>query len=200
MTDTDAALEFIRKTFRETASHAAANAEDRVLQETLAKVAARCVETYRAGGRLITCGNGGSICDATHLAEELTGRYRDDRKALSAIPLNDPGHLTCAANDYGYEQVFARGVEAHARPGDVVIGFTTSGNSPNVLAAFRAARAAGAAAVGFLGKGGGAARGLCDHALVVGGATADRIQEQHIQLVHMLIELIERDLFPENYA
>lgn len=192
-------VDFVRTTFQETAQLAAANAEDAVLHQTMAAVVDACVAALEGGGRLISFGNGGSMCDAAHLAEELTGRYRKDRRPLAALCLNDAGHITCTANDYGFEEIFARGVTAHARKGDVVLAFTTSGNSGNVLRALEAAGEAGAVKVGFLGKGGGKARPLCDQAFVVGGATADRIQEQHIQLVHMLIELIERRLVPENY-
>lgn len=192
--------ELARDTFRQARDLAAANAEDAGLHRALADIGRRCAETLRAGGRLISFGNGGSMCDASHFAEELTGRYRKDRRPLAAMCLNDAGHITCSANDFGYESIFARGVEAHARPGDVVLAFSTSGNSGNVLQALEAGRKAGAHTVGFLGKGGGKARPLCDLALIVGGQTADRIQEQHIQLVHTLIEMIERQLVPENYA
>lgn len=154
----------------------------------------------RAGGRLLSCGNGGSMCDAMHFAEELSGRFRDDRPALSALALSDPGHLTCVANDYGFEQVFARGVQAHGRTGDVLLGFTTSGRSPNVLAAAREARARGMKVFGLLGKGGGPALELCDRAVVVPSSSTDRIQEIHIKVVHILIEGVERELFPDNYA
>lgn len=154
----------------------------------------------RSGGRLLSCGNGGSMCDAMHFAEELSGRFRDDRAALSALALSDPGHLSCVANDYGYEQVFARGVQAHGRQGDVLLGITTSGHSPNVLAAAREAHARGMKVFGLLGKGGGPALALCDEAIVVPSASTDRIQEIHIKVIHILIEGIERELFPANYA
>ena len=163
-------------------------------------MAAEMAGVLRAGGRLLSCGNGGSLCDASHFAEELSGRYRDDRPALSALALTDAGHMSCVANDYGYEQVFARGVEAQGREGDVLVGFTTSGNSPNVLAAMRVARERGLRVFGLLGKGGGEALGLCDRSIVVPATDTGRIQEIHIKVVHALIELIERDLYPENYA
>ncbi len=189
----------VRQGFAEARDLAAANADDESLQAALVGVAEAAAGALRAGGRVIAFGNGGSMCDASHFAEELTGRYRKDRPPIAAMALNDPGHLSCTANDYGFEHVFARGVTAHARPGDLVLALSTSGNSQNVLLALEAARTAGAVTVGFLGKGGGKARALCDHALVVSGGTADRIQEQHIQLVHMLVELIERQLHPELY-
>jgi D-sedoheptulose 7-phosphate isomerase len=166
---------------------------------TIEAMAGEMASALRSGGRLISCGNGGSLCDAMHFAEELSGRYRDDRPALSALSLSDAGHLSCVANDYGYDRVFARGVEAQGRAGDVLVGFSTSGNSPNVLAAMRAARERGLRVFGLLGKGGGKAVGLCDRHLVVPATDTGRIQEVHIKVVHALIELVERELFPGNY-
>lgn len=167
--------------------------------EVVGSMADEMAGVLREGGRLLSCGNGGSLCDASHFAEELSGRYRDDRPALSALALTDAGHMSCVANDYGYEQVFARGVEAQGRPGDILLGFTTSGNSPNVLAAMRVARERGLRVFGLLGKSGGAARELCDRSIVVPATDTGRIQEIHIKVVHALIELIERSLYPENY-
>jgi D-sedoheptulose 7-phosphate isomerase len=157
--------------------------------------------TLEAGGTLYSCGNGGSMCDAMHFAEEWTGRFRADRRALPAVSFSDPSHLTCIANDFGYDQVFARMVEALARPGDLLVVLTTSGNSPNIVAACEAARARDVRVVGLLGKGGGPVRELCDAALVVPLATtSDRIQEIHIKVLHAVIEAVERRLFPANYA
>lgn len=190
----------VQNTFQEARDLAASNAEDTALHATLVAVAEASARALESGGRIITMGNGGSMCDASHCAEELTGRYRKDRRPLAAMALNDAGHMSCVANDFGYDKIFSRGVTAHAREGDVVIGFSTSGNSPNILEALKCAKEAGAVAVGFLGKGGGKAKELCDHSLIVGGATPDRIQEQHIQIVHTLIELIERQMFPDHYA
>ena len=167
---------------------------------TVEAMAGEMVAVLRGGGRLLSCGNGGSLCDASHFAEELSGRYRDDRPALSALALTDAGHMSCVANDFGYDQVFARGVEAQGREGDILVGFTTSGNSPNVLAAMRVARDRGLRVFGLLGKGGGEARDLCDRSIVVPSADTGRIQEIHIKVVHALIELIEREMYPENYA
>lgn len=166
---------------------------------TIEAMAAEMASVLASGGRLLSCGNGGSLCDAMHFAEELSGRYRDDRPALSALALTDPGHMSCVANDYGYEQVFARAVQAQGRAGDVLLGFTTSGNSANVLAAMRAARERGMRVFGLLGKGGGEALDLCDRSIVVPARDAGRIQEVHIKVVHALIELIERELHPENH-
>ena len=165
---------------------------------TVDAMADEIATSLRAGGRLISCGNGGSMCDAMHLAEELSGRFRDDRPALDALAISDPGYLSCVANDYGYDFVFSRGIEAHGRAGDVLVGFTTSGNSPNVVAALRAARQRGLRAFGLLGKGGGEALRYCDRALVVPSRQTDRIQEIHIKVVHALIEGVERRLFPPD--
>jgi len=144
------------------------------------------------GGKLLTCGNGGSAADAMHLAEELVGRYHLERRALPAICLNaDPTAITCICNDYGYENVFSRGIEALGRKGDVLVGFTTSGNSPNVLAAFSAARAIGVTTVLLAGKSGGKARGLCDHEIIVPSDHTARIQEVHTLVLHQWLEMID---------
>ena len=174
--------------------------DDADTQATVDAMVDEIATCFEAGGRLLSCGNGGSMCDAMHLAEELSGRFRDDRPALDATAISDPGHLTCTANDYGFERVFSRAVEAHGRAGDVLVGFTTSGNSPNVLAALRAAHERGMRCFGLLGKGGGAALDLCDHAVVVPAEDTGRIQEIHIKVVHALIEGVERRMFPANYA
>ncbi len=148
--------------------------------------------SLRQGGKLLTCGNGGSAADALHLAEELVGRYRVERRALPAICLNsDVTALTCIANDYGYNAIFARQVEALGRAGDVLVGFSTSGNSANVLAAFAAAKARGVITVLLSGKDGGKARSQCDHALVVPSATTARIQEVHTLILHQWLEAID---------
>jgi len=152
------------------------------------------------GGRILSCGNGGSMCDAMHFAEELSGRFRQDRPALPAQAISDPAHLTCVANDWSFEHVFARGVEAWGRKGDVLVAFSTSGRSPNVIAAAKAARARGMTVLGLLGKDGGPLKELCSRSIVVPAQTSDRIQEIHIKVVHLTIELVERRLFPGNYA
>ena len=148
-----------------------------------------------AGGRVLTCGNGGSLCDAMHFAEEMSGRFRDDRPALAVQSMADPTHMTCVANDYGFEKVFSRGVEAWGKSGDALVVFSTSGKSPNLIAAVEAARQRRLSVVGLLGRDGGALKSACDHVIVVPGTTSDRIQEVHIKIVHLLIELIEKKLF-----
>lgn len=155
-----------------------------------------CLST---GGKIITCGNGGSFCDAAHLAEELSGRFRRNRPALAALALSDGAFLTCAANDFGYEQAFARGVEALGKPGDVLVVFSCSGNSTNVVRAAKVAVERRLTVLGLLGRDGGELKSLCAHVVVVPGATTDRIQEAHVKILHLLVEGIERVLFPQNY-
>lgn len=155
-------------------------------------VGAAILASLKAGGTLLTCGNGGSAADALHLAEELVGRYSRERRALPAICLNaDPTAITCICNDYGYEHVFSRGVEALARRGDVLVGFSTSGNSANVLAAFTAAKKKGVITVLLAGKDGGKARGTCDHEIVVPSKNTARIQEVHTLVLHQWLEGID---------
>lgn len=158
--------------------------------------AARLIaQGFARGGKVIAFGNGGSMCDAMHFAEELTGRFRRDRKALPAIALSDPSHLTCVGNDYGFEQVFARGVEAYAAAGDVVLGLSTSGNSPNVIRGLATARELGCHTIALLGKDGGQLAGSCELQIIVPGEHSDRIQELHTLILHIIIECVERLLF-----
>lgn len=157
------------------------------------------IESFRGGGRLFTCGNGGSHCDAMHFAEEFTGRYRKDRRPLGALALGDASHVTCVSNDYGFEHIFSRQLEGLARKGDVLVGLSTSGNSANVIRAFETAKSLGIETVGLLGRDGGKLAAISDLAIVVPAQTSDRIQEMHIKLIHTVIESVERVLFPENY-
>ena len=160
--------------------------------QQIEQIAATVRDVLLAGRTLLTCGNGGSATDAQHLAEELIGRYRANRRALSAIALTaDSAALTCIANDFGYDAVFSRQVEGLARPGDLLLCFSTSGNSPNISAALRAARARGAGTIALLGKDGGAAGGLADQALVVASADTAHIQAAHLQILHYICELVE---------
>lgn len=158
------------------------------------RAAERVVGCFEREGKVLICGNGGSLCDAVHFAEELTGRFRKDRRALPAIALADAGHLTCVANDYGFEQVFSRGVEALGRKGDVLIALSTSGNSVNILRAVETAKGKGLHTVALLGKGGGKLRGMCEIEIAVPGETADRIQELHMLMLHTIVELVEKGL------
>ena len=134
-----------------------------------------------------------------HFCEEFTGRYRKNRKPLPAISLTDPGYLTCTANDFGYDQVFARGVEAYGKPGDMLVVLTTSGNSENIIKAVQKAKEVGLKTVALLGKDGGQLKGQCDIEWIIPGTTADRIQEVHMTLLHILIESTERIMFPGLY-
>jgi D-sedoheptulose 7-phosphate isomerase len=157
------------------------------------------VATVSSGGNLFSCGNGGSHCDAMHFAEELTGRYRKNRRPIGALALGDASHSTCVGNDYGFEHIFERQIQGLGRPGDLLIGLSTSGNSKNVILAFEAAKKLGMKTVALLGRDGGFLKELADISIVVPGNTSDRIQELHIKLLHIVIETIERQLFPENY-
>lgn len=153
-------------------------------------------DCFRAGGKLLIAGNGGSLCDAAHFAEEFTGRFRKNRRALPAMAFSEPGHLSCVSNDFGYEQVFSRGVEAFGKPEDVFIGLTTSGNSPNIILAFEKAQELGLQTIAFLGKGGGKLKGIADLELIVDGfSTSDRIQEAHMLAIHTVVEMVESLLF-----
>jgi D-sedoheptulose 7-phosphate isomerase len=160
----------------------------------------RLAAVFGSGGRVFSCGNGGSMCDAMHFAEELSGRYRLDRKALPAAAISDPSHLSCVANDYGYEQVFQRYIEAHGRAGDCFVGISTSGTSRNVVAAAEAAKAQGLHVIALTGRANSRLGALADIDICTpAGRFADRVQELHIKIVHILIEMVERELFPENY-
>ena len=191
----------IRASFEEAARTLQAFLDDPACLEGVERFAAAALKTVRAGGLLMSCGNGGSMCDAMHFAEEWTGRFRSDRSALPAVAFSDPSHLTCIANDFGYDEVFARSVEAYGCEGDVLVAISTSGNSPNILKAVGAAKKLGVHTVGLLGKGGGELAPLVDVAIVVPRAqSSDRIQELHIKVLHIVIEAVERRMFPENYA
>lgn len=157
------------------------------------------IQSFKSGGNLFTCGNGGSHCDAMHFAEEFTGRYRKDRKPLGALALGDASHTTCVSNDYGFEYIFSRQVQGLGRKGDVLVGLSTSGNSKNVILAVQEAKKLGIKTVALLGKDGGELKGLADLSIVIPAQTSDRIQEMHIKIIHTVIETVERELFPENY-
>ncbi|MBN8577466.1 MAG: D-sedoheptulose 7-phosphate isomerase [Cytophagales bacterium] len=167
-------------------------------QQTIQQIetAATAIATsIKNGGKVISCGNGGSHCDAMHFAEELTGRYRENRKALPAICVSDPSHLSCVSNDYGYEYVFSRYIEALGNRGDVLLGISTSGNSANVLEAARAAKEKGMVVIILSGKDGGKLAPLADVEIRVPHfGYADRIQEIHIKVIHILILLIEKQV------
>jgi len=160
--------------------------------ESAAKLIA---ESVKHGGKVISCGNGGSHCDAMHFAEELTGRYRDNRKAIPAICVSDPSHISCVSNDFGYDFVFSRYLEALGNKGDVLLGISTSGNSANIIKAAQTARERGMKVIILSGKDGGKLAPLADIELRVPHfGYADRIQEVHIKIIHILILLIEKEV------
>jgi D-sedoheptulose 7-phosphate isomerase len=155
--------------------------------------------SFKNGNKIYSAGNGGSHCDAMHFAEEWTGRYRKDREPMPAMAFSDVSHITCTSNDYGFEHIFERMVQAFGMKADIFLALTTSGNSKNLILAAEAAKAKGMKVVGLLGKGGGKIAALCDIAIVVPGETSDRIQELHIKIIHIVIECVERQLFPQLY-
>lgn len=163
--------------------------------QAVARAGETMVAALKNGGKIISCGNGGSMSDAMHFAEELSGRYRDNRPALAALSISDPTHMSCVGNDYGYEFVFSRYIEAIGQPGDVLLAISTSGNSGNVLKAAEAAKKNGMQVVGLTGKDGGKLAPLCDvECRVPWNGYADRIQEVHIKIIHSLIDYIELNI------
>lgn len=163
--------------------------------EKIEKAGQIMVQSIRNGGKIISCGNGGSMCDAMHFAEELTGRYRDDRAAIPALSISDPSHISCVGNDYGYDFVFSRYVEAIGSKNDVLLAISTSGNSNNVLNAIEIAKNKGMMVVGLTGKTGGKMAELCDVEIRAPHSDfADRAQEIHIKVIHSLIDFIESNL------
>jgi D-sedoheptulose 7-phosphate isomerase len=175
-------------------------ANDAALQ-SIEQAADLLIDVFERKGRVYSCGNGGSMCDAMHFAEELTGRYRLDRAALGATAISDAGHLTCVGNDHGYEQVFSRYLEGHGRGGDCLVALSTSGTSKNIVRAAQTARDLGMHVIVLSGKQSELLASLSSvYICTPGGTFADRVQELHIKVLHILIELIERHFFPENYA
>lgn len=182
----------IRQHFEEARDVLSAFLDNPANLNAVIKAAAAMAQSIANGGKVISCGNGGSMCDAMHFAEELTGRYRNDRTALPALSISDPSHLSCVGNDHGYEFVFSRFVEAMGREGDVLLAISTSGNSPNVVRAAQAAKSQGMTVVGLTGKNGGSLAQLCDvEVRVPWDGYADRIQEVHIKCIHAFIDHIE---------
>lgn len=187
-------LEEIRSQLR--AQRALLDSMERQMAPLIAGMAARLVETLSGGGKLLIMGNGGSAADAQHFAAEIVGRFKMERRALPALSLStDSSILTAVANDYGFDTIFSRQVEALASPGDAVIGISTSGNSPNVAGALRLARQRGCTTIALLGRDGGDIRELCDLSLVVPSWDTPRIQEGHITIIHIVCGLVERALF-----
>lgn len=167
--------------------------------EKTEKIAQELGLAYKNGKKSLIAGNGGSNCDAMHFAEEFTGRFRKDRRALPSISISDSSHITCVGNDYGFDFVFAKGVEAFGQEGDFFFGISTSGNSKNIIEAVKSAKERNLKTVALLGKDGGKLKGVCDYEFIIPGETSDRIQEVHMMILHIIIEGVERILFPENY-
>lgn len=161
------------------------------MEPQLRHLAEMCAAAIDSGHKIITCGNGGSMADATHLAEELSVRFEKNRRALPAIALSDAAAITCAGNDFGFDTIFSRQVEAIARPGDVLVVFSTSGNSGNCITAVEAAKKLGVKTAAFLGKGGGKLGGMCEAELVVAADTSHRVQEGHKFLYHVLCQWMD---------
>lgn len=167
--------------------------------EKTTKISEELAEAYKNGNKSLIAGNGGSNCDAMHFAEEFTGRFRKDRKALPSISISDSSHITCVGNDYGFNFIFSKGIEAFGQKGDFFFGISTSGNSQNIIEAVQVAKEKGLKTVALLGKDGGKLKGVCDYEFIISGETSDRIQEVHMIILHIIIEGVERILFPENY-
>lgn len=164
-------------------------------ESTFQRIAAAAVATLKSGGKILTCGNGGSAADALHLAEELVGRFRGNRRSLPAVSLTaDATLLTCISNDYGFDEIFSRQVEGLANKNDLLVCFSTSGNSPNILRAINAAKTKGVKSVAFLGKGGGKSKGRADFEMIVASSDTGRVQEAHTLLLHALLEVVEREV------
>ena len=167
--------------------------------QTIGKIAEELAEAYKNGKKSVIAGNGGSNCDAMHFAEEFTGRFRKDRKALPSLSISDSSHITCVGNDYGFDAIFSKGVEAFGQEGDFFLGLSTSGNSGNIIEAVKTAKERGMKTVALLGKDGGKLKGMCDYEFIIKANTSDRVQDVHMMILHIIIEGVERILFPENY-
>ncbi|MEJ6776114.1 MAG: D-sedoheptulose 7-phosphate isomerase [Crocinitomicaceae bacterium] len=163
--------------------------------EKIAKAAMHMVSGIKNGGKIISCGNGGSMCDAMHFAEELTGRYRDDRPSIAAISISDPSHITCVGNDYGFDFIFSRYIESVGQSNDILLAISTSGNSKNIINAIHTAKSKGMKVIGLTGKNGGEMADLCDIEIRAPHSKyADRAQEIHIKIIHSLIDFIEKKI------
>ena len=194
------AVDHVKSALTEAQSALAALIENEATLESIAQAAHAIAESQRQGGAVYSCGNGGSLCDAMHFAEEMTGRYRSNRRPYAALAISDASHMACVGNDYGYEEVFSRYVEAHGRKGDVLLAITTSGTSRNIVKAAEVARRKGVKVVALTGRDETPITELADVSIVTpAGRWADRVQELHIKCIHILIELIERRLDKQNY-
>lgn len=201
MTTQNSTTDLVSRTLLEARDYLERFIADQGSRPAISDAASVLVSTLRQGGAIYSCGNGGSMSDAMHFAEELTGRYRDNRAGLSATAISDPGHISCVANDFGYEHIFSRYLQARGRSGDCLVAISTSGTSKNVIKAAEYARENGIRVVSLTGASGSALGQLATVDISAGASRyADRVQEVHIKIIHILIELIERDFFPENYS
>ena len=188
-------FDLIQKSFTEAEKTLQAFITNNHNLETIDKIADLIAEAFERDNKVIIFGNGGSMCDAMHFAEELAGHFRQNRKALPAIALSDPSFITCVANDFGFDEIFARGVEAYAQAGDIVVGISTSGNSLNVIKGLQKALSLDCFTVALLGGNGGKIAGTCDFELIVPSFATDSVQEIHTMIIHILLENIENRLF-----
>ena len=193
-------IKHVKNSLAEAASALDSLLKNEQMLQKVADAATMMVESLKAGCRIYSCGNGGSLCDAMHFAEEMTGRYRLNRRPLAATAISDVAHMACVANDFGYDEVFSRYVDGCARQGDVLLGISTSGTSKNIVKATEVAKAKGMKVIILTGRENTVLGEMADIAIVTpGGKYADRVQELHIKIIHIFIELIERQLAPENY-
>lgn len=167
--------------------------------EKILSIAQSITEVFKKGNKVLICGNGGSAADAMHFAEEFSGRFRKDRDPLPVISFADPTHITCVGNDFGFDYIFSRSVKALGKADDILIVISTSGNSQNVINALKAAQEMGLKTFGLIGKDGGQIKYLADDYIIAPGKNSDRIQEIHIMILHIIVEMVERSLFPQNY-
>ena len=188
-------IDKIDRELQEAAAVLSAFMNDASNLQAIRKAANLLVNSVKLGGKIYSCGNGGSMSDAMHFAEELSGRFRDERKPIPAMAISDPGYITCTANDYGYHQIFSRFIEAFGAKGDSLLAISTSGNSPNVIYAVRAAKERGMHVIALTGKDGGELAKLCDVEIRAPHSEySDRIQEIHIKVIHILVMLIENEI------
>lgn len=194
-------IEHIKASLTEAKATSDAFLNDPQSLQSIAQAAQLLITAFANSGRAYSCGNRGSMCDAMHFAGELTGRFRLDRPGMAAVAISDPSYISCVANDYGYDQIFSRFIQAHGRPGDVLLAISTSGKSPSILNAARATREIGMHVIGLTGRPGTDLTALCEVCInAPTGRFADRVHEIHIKIIHILIELVERSIYPQNYA
>lgn len=192
--------EFVEKSLHEAQCCLSSFCSDKQQITNIYKSIDLLVTSIQNHGQIFSCGNGGSLCDAMHFAEELTGRFRKDRSSLPGIAISDPSHICCVGNDYGYKYIFSRYIEGHITAKDSLVALSTSGRSPNVIEAIKAAKSRQATVIFLTGKFNNEISPLCDVQIVAKGFEwADRVQELHIKILHIFIEGIERSLFPNNY-